>query len=196
MANRRGNRPILWPPHVKSWLIGKDPEAAKAWGQEEKGMTEDEMAGWDHQLDARVCVNSGSWWWTGRPGVLWCMGLQRVGHDWVTELNSTERGRGGFPGNTSSKEPTCQCRRWKRYGFDPWVGRCPGGAWHPWVAWLPTPVFLPGESHGQRNLVATVHTVPKSHVWTDLAHKHSRGGGINWEIGIDIYILLYIYRER
>ena len=43
--------PILWPPHVKSWLIGKDPEAGRDWGQEEKGTTEDEMAGWHHQLD-------------------------------------------------------------------------------------------------------------------------------------------------
>ena len=42
--------PILWPPHVKSWLIGKDPDARKDWGQEEKGTTEDEMAGWHHQL--------------------------------------------------------------------------------------------------------------------------------------------------
>ena len=44
--------PILWPLHVKSWLIGKDPDARKDWGQEEKGMTEDEMAGWHHWLDA------------------------------------------------------------------------------------------------------------------------------------------------
>ena len=38
------------PPHVKSWLIGKDPDAERDWGQEEKGTTEDEMIGWDHQL--------------------------------------------------------------------------------------------------------------------------------------------------
>ena len=43
--------PVLWPPHVKSWLIGEDPNAGKDWGQEEKGMTEDEMAGWHHQLN-------------------------------------------------------------------------------------------------------------------------------------------------
>ena len=43
--------PILWPPHAKSWLIGKDPDAGKDRGQEEKGMTEDEMAGWHHQLN-------------------------------------------------------------------------------------------------------------------------------------------------
>ena len=43
--------PVLWPPHAKSWLIGKDPDAGRDWGQEEKGMTEDEMAGWHHRLD-------------------------------------------------------------------------------------------------------------------------------------------------
>ena len=43
--------PGLWPPHTKSWLIGKDSDARRDWGQEEKGTTEDEMAGWHHQLD-------------------------------------------------------------------------------------------------------------------------------------------------
>ena len=43
--------PILWPPDTKSWLIGKYPDAGRDWGQEEKGTTEDEMAGWHHQLD-------------------------------------------------------------------------------------------------------------------------------------------------
>jgi len=43
--------PILWPPYVKSWLIWKDPDAGKDWGQEEKGVTEDEMVGWHHQLN-------------------------------------------------------------------------------------------------------------------------------------------------
>ena len=43
--------PVLWPPHVKSWLIGKDTDVGRDWGQEEKGMTEDEMAGWHHRLD-------------------------------------------------------------------------------------------------------------------------------------------------
>ena len=42
--------PILWPPDGKSWLIGKDPDAGRDWGQEEKGITEDEMAGWHHRL--------------------------------------------------------------------------------------------------------------------------------------------------
>ena len=43
--------PILWPPHVKSWLIGKDSDAGRDWGQEEEETTEDEMAGWHHRLD-------------------------------------------------------------------------------------------------------------------------------------------------
>ena len=43
--------PMLWPPHAKSWLIEKDPDAWRYWGQEEKGTTEDEMAGWHHRLD-------------------------------------------------------------------------------------------------------------------------------------------------
>ena len=43
--------PILWPPDVKSWLTGKDPDAGKDWGQEEKGMTEDEMVGWHYWLN-------------------------------------------------------------------------------------------------------------------------------------------------
>ena len=53
----------------------------------------------------------------------------------------------GFPGGTSGKEPACQCRRRKIHGFDPWFRKI------PWKrAWQPTPVFLPGESHGQRSL--------------------------------------------
>ena len=48
----KAETPILWPPHVKSWLIGKDSDAGRDWGQEEKGTAEDEMAGWLHQLRA------------------------------------------------------------------------------------------------------------------------------------------------
>ena len=87
----KAETPILWPPHAKSWLIGKDPDAGRDWGQEEKETTEEEMAGWHHWLDGHESEwTPGSWWWTGRPGVLRFMGLQRVGHDWATELNWTE----------------------------------------------------------------------------------------------------------
>ena len=162
--------PMLWPPDAKRQPFGKDPDARKDWGPEEKGVTEDEMVGWlhwlnghefeqtpgdseglgslaccspwsqrvrhdlataqqpaaptnspkipNHQIERQrpwcweglgaggegddrgwdgwmasltrwtwVWVDSGSWWWTGRPGMLRFMGSQRVGHDWATELN-------------------------------------------------------------------------------------------------------------
>ena len=81
--------PILWSPNSKSWLIWKDPDAGKDWGQEEKGITND---GWMTSLTQWTWVweDSGHWWWTGRPGVLRFMVSQRVGHDWATELNWTE----------------------------------------------------------------------------------------------------------
>ena len=63
----------------------------------------------------------------------------------------------GFPDGASGKEHTCQCRRHKRSGFDPSVGKIP---WRR--AWLPTPVFLPGKSHGQRSLVGSVRGVAQS----------------------------------
>ena len=47
----KAEAPVLWPPHAKSCLIGKDSDAGRDWGQEEKGTTEDEMAGWHHRLD-------------------------------------------------------------------------------------------------------------------------------------------------
>ena len=50
-TDAKAETPILWPPHAKSWLIGKDSDAGRDWGQEEKGTTEDEMAGWHHWLD-------------------------------------------------------------------------------------------------------------------------------------------------
>ena len=86
--------PILWPPHEKSWLIGKDPDAGRDWGAGGKG----DDRGWDGWMASLtlwtwVWVNSRSWWWTGRPGMLRFMGLQRVGHNWVTELNWTRRWR-------------------------------------------------------------------------------------------------------
>ena len=49
----KAEAPVLWPPHAKSWLIGKDSDAGRDWGQEEKGTTQDEMAGWHHRLDGR-----------------------------------------------------------------------------------------------------------------------------------------------
>ena len=85
----KAETPVLCPPHAKSWLIGKDSDAGRDWGQEKKGTTEDEMAGWHHWLDGMwVWVNSGSWWWTGRPGVLQFMRSQWV--DRTERLNWTK----------------------------------------------------------------------------------------------------------
>ena len=83
----KAETPGLWPPHAKSWLIGKDFDAGRDWGQEEKGTTEDEMTGWHHQLDGcefEWTVGFGDW--TERPGVLRFMGSQRVGYDWASQL--------------------------------------------------------------------------------------------------------------
>ena len=78
--------PILWPPDANSWFIGKDPDAGKDWRQEEKGTTEDEMIGWHHQLNGHEFEKAlGDSEGQGKPGMLQSMGLQRVGHDWMTK---------------------------------------------------------------------------------------------------------------
>ena len=76
---------------MQSWLIGKRPWCWEGLGAEGEG----DDRGWDGWMASPtwwtwVWVNSGSLWWTGRPGVLRFMGSQRVGHDWATELNCTE----------------------------------------------------------------------------------------------------------
>ena len=86
----KAETPVLWPPHVKSWLITKDSDGGRDWRQEEKGTT-----GWDGWMASLtqwtwVCVNSGSWWWTWRPGVLRFKGSQRVGHDWATDWSENK----------------------------------------------------------------------------------------------------------
>ena len=83
--------PILWPRDAKSRLTRKDPDSGKDWRQEEKGMTEDEMVGWHHQLNGcefeqALAHGEGQ---IGKPGMLQSMGSQRVGHDWGTEQQHT-----------------------------------------------------------------------------------------------------------
>ena len=81
--------PILWPPHGKSWLICKDPDAGKDWRQEERGTPEDEMVGCHHRLDGH------GFGWTpgvgdGQEGLVCCSPWgRRVRHDWATELTWT-----------------------------------------------------------------------------------------------------------
>ena len=73
----------------------------------------------------------------------------------------------GFPGGTSGKEPTCQSKKHKRRRFDPWIEKIP---WRR--VWQSTPVFLPGESHRERSLQATVHRVAKSWTWLKQLSMH------------------------
>ena len=89
-TNVKDETPILWPPHAKGWLIGKDPGAGRDWGQEKKGTTEDEMAGWHHRLDGRESE------WTpgvgdGQGGLACCDSRGRKELDTTEWLNWTEQ---------------------------------------------------------------------------------------------------------
>ena len=89
-TDAKAETPVLWPPHAKSWLIGKDSDTGRDWGRRSRG--QGRMRWLDGITDSMDVswVNSGSWWWTGRPVVLQFKGSQRTWHDWVTELNWTE----------------------------------------------------------------------------------------------------------
>ena len=77
---------ILWPPDMKGWLIRKDSDAGKDWRQEEKGTTEDEMAGCHHWLNGHEFEQSpGDGEGQGNLACCSPQSLKRVGHDWVTE---------------------------------------------------------------------------------------------------------------
>ena len=89
MMLKLNETPVLWPLHAKSWLIGKDFDAGRDWGQEEKGITEDEMAGWHHWLDG--CESE----WTpgvvdGQRGLGCCDSWGRKELDTTERLNWTE----------------------------------------------------------------------------------------------------------
>ena len=82
--------PILWPPDVKNWLIGKDPDAGQVWRQEEKGMTKDKMVGWHQWLDGHESEQT-SGVGDGQGSQVCCSPWScRVGHNWATELNWTD----------------------------------------------------------------------------------------------------------
>ena len=85
----KAEHPVLWPPHVKSWLIGKNSDAGRDWGQEEKGTTEDEMAGWHHWLNG--CESE----WTrgvgdGQGGLTCCDSWDHKESDRTEHLNWTD----------------------------------------------------------------------------------------------------------
>ena len=89
-THAKADTPILWPPDAKSWLIGKDSDAGRGWGQEEKGKTEDEMAGWHHQLDGHECG------WTpgvgdGQGGLASCNHGVAKSQTWLSDWTELKR---------------------------------------------------------------------------------------------------------
>ena len=100
--------PVLWSPHVKSWFDWKRPWCWEGLGVGGKG----DNRGWDGWMASPtrwtwVCVNSGSWWWKGMPGMLWFMRSQRVRHDWATELNGNKNlAQGSAMGESNLRQQT------------------------------------------------------------------------------------------
>ena len=100
-ANPKGNQswifigrtdaeaPMLWPPDAKNWLIGKDPDAGKDWGQEEKGMTEDELVGWHYRLDGHEFEQAPGVG-DGQGSLTCCSPWGRKESDTTEWLNSTD----------------------------------------------------------------------------------------------------------
>ena len=117
------NNLAIWCKELSHWKRPWCWQRLKAGGEGDNR----EWDGW-MASPTWVWVNSGSWWWTGRPGVLQSMGSQRVKHDWATELNWTDA-------YVSTSPHTDKIYlNWRR-------------------KWQPPPVFLPGKSHGKRSLV-------------------------------------------
>ena len=110
--------PILWPPDAKSWVIGKDPDAGKDWGQE-KGMTEDEMAGWHHWLDGH------GFGWTpgvgdGQEGLVCYRSWGHKESDVTERVNWTELMPGLMP--KWKEGGSFMVAQWLRCGFSlPWT---------------------------------------------------------------------------
>ena len=122
--------PVLWPPHVKNWLIGKDYDAGRDWGQEEKGTTEDEMAGWHHWLDGRE-----SEWTPGvgdGQGVLACCNLwgrkESDTTEWLnwTELNYVASKKTQWTSECNKKETDSQIEQTSFYQRGEGRGKCLG----------------------------------------------------------------------
>ena len=164
--------PILWPPNAKSWLIGKHPDAGKGWGQAEKGMTEDEMVGWHQRLNGHEFQQT-PWDDEGQEschaavrGFMKSQTTERLNNRhidfywqfWQREPLMSANNKANFGLWTALFSPVLNmilvAQMVKHLpavletGFDPWVRKI---LWRR--KWQPTPVLLPGESHGQRSLV-------------------------------------------
>ena len=148
----------IWPPDAKNWLIWKDPDAEKDWRWEEKGMTNDEMAGWHHRLNGHEFESTPG---VGdRQGSLACcspLGHNELDTEMTEWLNWTELKVWELPWWLSHKESDCQCRRCE---FSYWVKKIPW--WRKWnqlqYSCLENPM-----KRGERQ--ATIHEVTESRTW-------------------------------
>ena len=126
-TDAKAETPVLWSPEAKSWLIGKDPDAGRYWGQKEKGTTEDEMAGWHHRLDGHEFE------WTlgggdGQEGLACCNSWVAKSRtrlsDW-TELNFSKY-LVGFPSGSVVNNPYVNAGDTRDTGSIPESGRSLG----------------------------------------------------------------------
>ena len=152
--------PITWPPDAKNKLTGKDPDAGKDWGQEEKGLTEDEMVGWHHRLDAHEfeqALGVGD----GQGNLECCSPWGCKESDTTEQLNRTELEKAMAPHSSTlalkipwTEEPgRLQSMGSLRVKHD-WATSLSLFTFLHWRRkWQPTPVFLPGESQGWGSLV-------------------------------------------
>ena len=118
---------ILWPPDVKSWLVRKDPGAGEDWGPRGEGGVRG-WDGWMASLTQRTWVwaSSGREWRTGKPGVLWSTGSQRVGRNWETKqqqglkniilTNVDSRGKCLITASQTPSGPVFSLCRWQNWG--------------------------------------------------------------------------------
>ena len=138
--------------NVKNWLIGKDPDYGKDWRQEEKGTTENEIAGLHHRLDGHEFEQAAGVG-DGQQSLACCSPWGHKESDTAEWLNSTELSY--FPSGSNSKESTCNSGD---------LGSIPGNFRIRKIPqrreWLPTPVFYPGEVHGQRRWTEDITEMP------------------------------------